>query len=1313
MANPFDQFDEGNPFDQFDKEQEQDNKALSGLKGIGETAIGLTAPIVSTMWGGLRGLGDIVSGQGIEQANKTFESVRDRNFGLGLPTPQTETGKNYLEKVQKGTEYLTHKVGGSTAMIGKALGNEEAGRSIGEASAEALLNFLPVKLGLGVRGSLAKGKIGKAPAKGRIEALEADIKKPEVAPNPFDQFDSQMELPLENSPQQVAEMQARAQGQRDLFAPTNEPLNSIVPEVSPEVPRSPIETEAQHRLFDQSEDVRMRNPYEAVTGDWRVDENGIPIKADLSMEVQNLENVLQRNLWGDELPPKTSQEAVPLTQAIDSMPDLPWKSERDVGIDSLKGEIPVDPDMAVANIEANGPRIPQSQRGAIDLEAFRRKKDEDQLKRMLPEVYEDFTPQIPGLEVTELDSYPRPNLSKVPWSQRGAIDLSNGTEPKGHPLTTMAPDPTLRKQFLASKIVGLKGYGGVKTPEQALALAKGAKDIGRFQRVRAQSVSPGINAVAINSNNPLVMFARDTTRRVFQETEQLARQYITGDRGLKTNLQKMSQQEKNEVIAALQKGDENLTEISPEVLRKNGFNENQIEFIQKVYEMERVKLDVWNKARAAVGMTPVTARPGHWPGVFRGDYKQIVFGKNPDGSKKVIGVIAVDSVYQMKKAQKKISELYGKDVSYSEIDRRKLGGNGQKSDAFSGMADVVELLSKNNPEFAKIQEIVGSAIKEKADAVFGANVHSLAKKGVFGNEGNKPWLDQDKNTNDSIKAYLRYWEEGILSHKNLESERNLKALMDNPEFDHMPNAKKYVDDYIKNMTGRSLDTLGGGLNAILDAPFKFTGFGPSVPRELINQLNKRAGQWTMGFGNYLFSAVQFLQVPQMALPEMIKLSKMAGLNSVIDPQVALAKTTSQIKGLIEEALDGKSNLDPLMKGAVKEAEARGMLEFSEFQDVNKVSQGKISRTFDKVADLNRELPEKGTRPFVFYSMVNMLRDSGLKPAEIYEVAYNATQKSMVDYSMRERPMMYQKLGIGGQLSGSLQTFKHAQLSQMADFVKEAGKGNVAPLIAAAVAMATFAGVKGTAGYQDADQLVQYLTGKLSDDNERQSIEDIMLKNWPEWAKSGVLSTSTDMNFQSRLSAGNIVPDSPIEAVSPFAGMMGRQVGSLYDLATKQDPLAAKQAAIQFTPSGPLKGIAEAMLATDKDGYAIDKRGEKGNTRSDWDRRVRLATGGTSLTEALRSEHQYQDIQQQALNQETQKKIIEEVKRLHIQGLLNEANGAELARKYVKAKGDPEQLVNQLVQYAEGDAVLPKEKRLQGIDPSSLSSVNKYLNYKND
>lgn len=59
-------------------------------------------------------------------------------------------------------------------------------------------------------------------------------------------------------------------------------------------------------------------PRDAFT---RIDENGMPIRADLSIEAQQLQNPLQRNLWGDELPQKSPQEnPSSLTQAIDNLP---------------------------------------------------------------------------------------------------------------------------------------------------------------------------------------------------------------------------------------------------------------------------------------------------------------------------------------------------------------------------------------------------------------------------------------------------------------------------------------------------------------------------------------------------------------------------------------------------------------------------------------------------------------------------------------------------------------------------------------------------------------------------------------------------------------------------------------------------------------------------------------------------------------------------------------------------------------------------------------------------------------------------------
>jgi hypothetical protein len=58
--------------------------------------------------------------------------------------------------------------------------------------------------------------------------------------------------------------------------------------------------DGQRALWDIDESVQARHPYQAEFGEWRVDENGIPIRADLSMEAQADQAPLQRDLFVDQ-----------------------------------------------------------------------------------------------------------------------------------------------------------------------------------------------------------------------------------------------------------------------------------------------------------------------------------------------------------------------------------------------------------------------------------------------------------------------------------------------------------------------------------------------------------------------------------------------------------------------------------------------------------------------------------------------------------------------------------------------------------------------------------------------------------------------------------------------------------------------------------------------------------------------------------------------------------------------------------------------------------------------------------------------------
>jgi hypothetical protein len=176
----------------------------------------------------------------------------------------------------------------------------------------------------------------------------------------------------------------------------------------------PVNETAQLDLIDQPLQGRMVSPYEAVPGDWRVDENGMPIKADLSMELQNLQEPLQRNLWGDELDvqyprdpnkPLTMngdiegverfsepmnfrndpENQIPLTEAIDSMD--PAARTAALEQTQMGRELPASPEMEVAKMDAE--RLPLGSKARRD--AFIAAKRKTQGGVIAPDVFlKDF-----------------------------------------------------------------------------------------------------------------------------------------------------------------------------------------------------------------------------------------------------------------------------------------------------------------------------------------------------------------------------------------------------------------------------------------------------------------------------------------------------------------------------------------------------------------------------------------------------------------------------------------------------------------------------------------------------------------------------------------------------------------------------------------------------------------------------------------------------------------------------------------------------------------------------------------------------------
>lgn len=305
MNDPLGLFEEDNNSDPLGLFADEEPSFLDKAKGAGEAAIGMVAGLPSQIVGGLVG-GSQALVNGIDKGMETYNKIQESNFGFGEYRPSTAKGKEYTENVSN----ILNKPVEWAGDAGEAVGGN-AGRYVGELLVGSAMELLEP-------GAIYAGAKGVARRAGR-------------APKTSPKVDA---IRTEQNNLKGIEVDVTTPDGKTSVGRAYSPNDGL---------------DGQMNLFEPEVEGRGISPYEAVPGDWRIDENGMPIKADLSMDVQNMQNPLQRNLWGDELETpnfgrdpnaplpmdrdlfgyekmsepvvaRTDPEAaIPLTEAIDSM----------------------------------------------------------------------------------------------------------------------------------------------------------------------------------------------------------------------------------------------------------------------------------------------------------------------------------------------------------------------------------------------------------------------------------------------------------------------------------------------------------------------------------------------------------------------------------------------------------------------------------------------------------------------------------------------------------------------------------------------------------------------------------------------------------------------------------------------------------------------------------------------------------------------------------------------------------------------------------------------------------------------------------
>jgi hypothetical protein len=618
-------------------------KAAGALDAAAAMFAGTPAQIA----GGVLGLGTLLSGQGLDKANETLEKVQKSNFGLGEYKPVTEAGAEYAETVSNALEKPVEWAGAAGEKIA---GNE--GRLAGELWTRSAMELIdPLVIG----GVAARGMMGRKPKSKPKEATTRDT---------------------------IREEQAAADAAKTAEASWED---------APDRPNlTALETDSgQMSLFDIPESGRMPNPTEAVLGDWRVDENGIPIKADLSMEAANTENILQKNLWGDELARKHEQEAVPLTQAIDSMPDLPWKAERDAGIELLKHEIEAPGELKAARLSAEtgqtlpGPdsqrsklgdfSVAKGQRGAINPEVF--KEGFQKLKQLADGTWLRAYSDGRGLTVeARKDGHilaessfdrPRDNTGDLQASWTGstekglskelylfASELGNDISP------SMLQTDAGRGMWDAFEKRGLAQGGRIKSPgnKQMGALRVGEKK----QKALARLLPQDKNMIPADPNGKAVVDealneGKDSNQWKYTESGgslaamKRASAAVLGASRIIQNAGKRAELQIRRKVFPVEQALRGLkrTELTnlADLMKDEMFSgkrfdgdilarhlsTKELQAYQKMRELFDDTLRIQNEARAAKGQKPITEMEAYLSSRWEGDFRRPVFQAILDG----------------------------------------------------------------------------------------------------------------------------------------------------------------------------------------------------------------------------------------------------------------------------------------------------------------------------------------------------------------------------------------------------------------------------------------------------------------------------------------------------------------------------------------------------------------------------------------------------------------------------------------------------------------------------------------------------------
>jgi ADP-Ribosyltransferase in polyvalent proteins len=869
------------------------------------------------------------------------------------------------------------------------------------------------------------------------------------------------------------------------------------------------------------------------------------------------------------------------------------------------------------------------------------------------------------------------------------------------------------------------------TPEKVIDALKDQTDIPERGTTRKlqEATQKGLLYAKEQHNNALLNFTYNEVAKAGDAIANLKKELV--DTTLLPGLRELNDKEFVHLQQVMMEGMKEKMTFTPDELQTHyGFTEKQTKLYNDFQHAFEEGYQRINATRELQNKPPISRYVGYMAGMAKGAYKRLVSieMRKPNGEiikdekgnpvMTVVGIIGSDWRHITDKRMEAIKKEHP-EYTFSE---EKYSGPGQYGKReMSSLVEALGILSENNPSVEAFAKQMQDIMSSEAESYRGAKKHTMAKKGIWGMEGDKPkeWATPEQNALDGMKGQIEYLNKIIeWSEYSKAAEQVGKVLADPDVQLKHKNAAERSTEYLQNVLGtdpqKGLDIMVSELAKSLGMPPSFLEKAASWNKKVFNAVFLALGPMFL-IANHISGAVAFPAMAQYLSSKGVRLGPDmgTGLSHIAEGIVA---SVDGYRGKLKTEFDKKA-WQALKDFAVTDPQLMG----------HSTSLRKGTGYYAKeVLHTGAAGSEGMPRAAVFMGVSRLLRDAGFEnDPNIFHVARDVTDMAMGVFRQEEQPTAYNQFGPLKPLASQLSTFLTNSNSNLMMLGRIGFReGNFKPIGMAILSSLLMSGVMGVPGFTQADWLFEQISSAMGKPTTlvNEILKMTRSKTGGDALSVGVPSAVTGIDMHTSFGRPNLIP--PFFTGASAMAKAGTDLWNGGKDALSGDVaggvMDAKRAAIHLSPPIARKNLEMEWFGDKKPNgnvlmHSLQKgKGTQGTMELTPTEVTARRMGFNMVSSFKKSQEDYQrNLIDQHL-QDKQQKIMTSLDEslTSSKGKVNPEKVRDYLDKYIEAEGDPKTFVTQLNSKVLADNTTNVQRYLmQKANSGSLSAARALKRWK--